>query len=258
MKKSISVQKIFTEYPMYERFAKVKEAGFEYAEFSSWVDKDMDRVKDICGELGLKIASFSGDKDYSLVISEERQGFLDYLGESLEAAKKLDVKHLVIHSNGINEFGKVMTTGEDRSDTAKITAALVTLQKAAPMAEAAGVTLVLEGVNNISMKGMYMTTATQTGELVKAVNSPFVKILYDTWHMQQMEGNMMTMLNRYKDVLGYLHIGDVPERHEPGTGEINWSRFKAEIEKIGYDGIWGFELDPADGSEKCAEIIRKF
>ena len=258
MKKSISIQKIFTEYPLYERFAKVKEAGFEYAEFAAWADKDMDRIHDICGELGLKIASFSADKDYSLILEEEREGFLDYLGQSIEQAKKLDVHHLVIQSNAINEYGKVVATGYDRSDAAKISAAIVTLQKAAPIAEAAGVTLVLEGVNNITMPGMYMTTATQTGEVVRAANSPNIKILYDTWHMQQMEGNMMAMLNKYADVLGYLHIGDVPERHEPGTGEINWSRFKQEIDRIGYQGFWGFELDPAVSSDKCIKIIQAF
>lgn len=92
----------------------------------------------------------------------------------------------------------------------KLYSAALTTQDAAKLAEEAGVKLVLEAVNNISKPGYYMTTSRFTGNLCKVVGSPNLKILCDIWHMQQMEGNMVTNLRKYGDVLGYIHVGRLP------------------------------------------------
>jgi hydroxypyruvate isomerase len=108
------------------------------------------------------------------------------------------------------------------------------------------------------MPGYFLNTTTVAGDIVRVIGSPALKILYDTWHMGQMEGNMVHFLTEYRDVLGYIHIGDVPERHEPGTGEINFDKIKRTLQAIGYDGIFGFELVPSESSAKCCEILKKF
>ncbi len=257
MKKSICIEKIFLEMPLYDRFKAVKDAGFEYVEFWTWEDKDVDRIAALVKEQGLKVASISGDRRFSLIVNEERERYLGYLAESQKAARRLGCKHLVLHSNGMDQ-GKLTNDGAGISYAKKIASMTRTLGEAARMAEAAGVTLVLEAVNTYSVPGYFLNTTVVSGDIVRVVGSPNLKILYDIWHMQQMEGNMVHFLTQYIDVLGYVHIGDAPERHEPGTGEINFDRIRHTLKSLGYDGVFGFELVPSESSIKCCEILKSF
>ncbi|MCD8138866.1 MAG: TIM barrel protein [Planctomycetaceae bacterium] len=260
MKKSINLEKIFLEEPcFYERFKLVAEAGFEYAEFGYWFGRDIDRIKENCEKYNVKIASFSADRKASMIIPEERAEFVEYVAESIEVAYKLGCRHLVLHSQAMDENGNFTSVGLDRDDLTKIASAARSFGEAVKLAEAGNVTLVLEAVNNISKPNYYFTTTRQTGNLCRVIDSPRAKILYDIWHCQQMEGNMVATLREYRDVLGYIHVGDCPERHEPGSGEINFDKIKkVVIEELGYDGIWGFELDPAVDSATCVKILAAF
>ena len=257
MKKSICIEKIFLEVPFYDRFKLVKDAGFDYVEFWTWEDKDLDRIVALLKEYHLHVTSISGDKIFSLIINEEQEPYLEYLARSLQAAQVLRCKHVVIHSNGIDK-GKVTNDGAGISYAKKVASMTHTLGEAAKLAEEAGVTLVLEAVNTYSMPGYFLNTTVQAGDIVRVIGSPNLKILYDIWHMQQMEGNMVHYLTQYIDVLGYVHIGDAPERHEPGTGEINFGRIKHTLTSLGYDGVFGFELVPSESSVKCCEILKAF
>ena len=259
MKKSICIEKIFLEYDFYDRFAKVAEAGFQYVEFGYWPGRDIDRIKAACDKHGLTVTTFSADFKASLIVPEDRTEFLDYIAKSIEVAKKLNCKNLVIHSQAMDDTGKFTHDGSDLPEVVKLYSAALTAQDAAKLAEEAGVTLVLEAVNNISKPGYYMTTSEFTGNLCKVVGSPNLKILYDIWHMQQMEGNMVVNLRKYGDVLGYIHVGDCPERHEPGTGEINFDKIKQVVcEELGLDVVWGFELDPEVSSADCVKKLAAF
>jgi hydroxypyruvate isomerase len=257
MKKSICIEKIFLEAPFYDRFKLVAEAGFDYAEFWTWEDKDLDKIHGLLKEYRLTLASISGDKSFSPILSEEREPYLAYLARSIQVARRLECRHLVLHSNGI-EKGKVTSNGAGTSDAKKIASLTRTLGEAARMAETAGVVLVLEAINSYSMPGYFLNSTVVAGDIVRVIGSPALKILYDTWHMGQMEGNMVRHLTEYRDVLGYIHIGDVPDRHEPGTGEINFDAIKRTLQAIGYDGIFGFELVPSESSVACCEILQRF
>ena len=259
MKKSICIEKIFLEYDFYARFAKVAEAGFQYVEFGYWPGRDISRIKAECDKHGLTVTTFSADFKASLIVPEDRAEFVDYVAKSIEVAKKLNCKNLVIHSQAMDDTGKFTHDGSGLDEVVKLYSAALTAQDAAKLAEKAGVTLVLEAVNNISKPGYYMTTSNFTGNLCKVVGSPNLKILYDISHMQQMEGNMVTNLRKYGDVLGYIHVGDCPERHEPGTGEINFDKIKHVVcDELGLDIVWGFELDPEISSADCVEKLKAF
>ena len=257
MKKSICIEKIFLEVPFYDRFKCVKDAGFEYVEFWTWEDKDIDRVAGLLKEHDLRVASISGDRMFSPIISEEREQYLSYLATSLKVAQRLKCQHVVVHSNGIDK-GKVTNDGSTLSYAKKVASMTRTLGEAARMAEGAGVILVLEAVNTYTMPGYFLNTTVEAGDIVRVIGSPNLKILYDIWHMQQMEGNMVHYLTRYIDVLGYVHIGDAPERHEPGTGEINFEKIKRTLKTLGYDGVFGFELVPSESSARCCEMLKGF
>jgi hydroxypyruvate isomerase len=260
MKKSICIEKIFSEESnIYNRFKLVAEAGFEYVEFWCWMNYDIVYIKELCKKYNLKIASISGDRKASIIIPHEREEFLDYLTKSIEVANFLNCEYLVIHSQAIDENGMFTSDGVELDDVTKLSSATISMYEAAKLAEAGNVNLVIEAVNNISRPNYYMNKTMYTGNICRVINSNRVKILYDIWHMQQMEGNIVQTLRNYFDVLGYIHIGDCPERHEPGTGEINFEKIKqVVVNELKYDGIWGFELDPQIDSATCMKILTDF
>ena len=123
-------------------------------------------------------------------------------------------------------------------------------------AEKAKVTLLLEALNTrVDHPGNFLSSTRQAAELAGPMESPWIKILYDIYHMQIMEGNIIDTLRKYIDLIGYIHIADVPGRHEPGTGEINFPNVMIALRELGYDGFVGFELSPLQEPGKAASLL---
>ena len=256
MKKSVCIEMLFTEVPIKERFGLAKKSGFDYIEFWSWQDKDVQKIKELCRANDLKIASFSGDQDFSMIDPNQKADYVAFVQESIEIAKILNCENLVIHSNALGENGVVINHYPDIADPNKIAAMLDVLKTLASAAERSNVTLVLEALNTmVDHSGNFLASTRQAAELIESVNSSHIKILYDIYHMQIMEGNLINTLNQYIDTIGYIHIADVPGRHEPGTGEINFANVIKTLEKLKYDGIIGFELAPLQDSSTAIQRI---
>ena len=258
MKASICIETIFTEHPFYERFVQAKAAGFDFVEFWSWDDKDLEKIRALCAELGLGIASFSGDKDFSLVDKSHNEKYLDYLEKSIEAAKYLGCKNLVIHSNALGEGGLVVCHYEDVDKNELFSNMEDVLVRAGKMAEKNGVVLVLEALNTkTDHEGNALYNTEDSIKSIKKAASPNVRILYDAYHMQIMEGDVINTLTRNISGIGYIHIADVPGRHEPGTGELNYEKIFNALETLEYNGYIGFELFPKHDSGQAIEAIKK-
>ena len=115
------------------------------------------------------------------------------------------------------------------------------------------------GVNGNAAKFAQEMEQSGTADLIRAVGSKRIRLLYDVFHMQQMEGDLTHTLRKHADILGYVHVGDVPDRHEPGTGEVNWDYLKhLIIDELQFDGIWAFELSPATTEEACLQALHAF
>ncbi len=257
MIKSLCIETLFTEFPFEQRFELAKKFGFDYIEFWSWTDKDIEKIKHLCEKNNLKIASFSGDQNYSLIDCDQSTEYISFAEESIQTAKYLGCKYLVIHSNALGPEGKVLNDYGQKSTLEKIGAMLNTLKYLVPIAEKEKVTLVLEALNTeIDHPGNFLSNTKDAAELIQLVGSPFIKILYDIYHMQIMEGNLINTVNKYIKEIGYIHIADVPGRHEPGTGEINYSNVVKTLRNLNYQGFVGFELYPIKTSEDAAKIIQ--
>lgn len=253
MKKSACIEMMFTEVPFEQRFELAKKAGFHYVEFWSWKDKDVNEIKSLCDKYGIKIASFSGDKEFSMVNKKENKDYINFVVESIETAKFLDCKYLVIHSNALGEGGVVVNHYNEISDYVKFANMYDVLKTLAPIAEKNGVTLVLEALNTqIDHVGNFLAYTKDSTTLIEMVNSDFVKVLYDVYHMQINEGNIIATINKYIKSIGYIHIADVPGRNEPGVGEINYKNVMDTLRKLNYRGIIGFELTPLQNSTDVA------
>jgi len=103
-------------------------------------------------------------------------------------------------------------------------------------------TLVLEPLNIlVNHMGYYLTTTEESAEIIREVGSDYVKILYDVYHQQITEGNIINNIKNNIDLIGHIHIGDVPGRKQPGTGEINYKNVFKAIKETGYEGYVVFE-----------------
>ncbi len=116
------------------------------------------------------------------------------------------------------------------------------LRAAAPLAEAAGIQLVLEPLNIlVNHMGYYLTTTAESVAVIEEVGSPMVKVLYDVYHQQITEGNLINNIRANIGHIGHIHVGDVPGRKQPGTGEINYKNVFKAIRDTGFTGFVVFE-----------------
>jgi hydroxypyruvate isomerase len=173
-----------------------------------------------------------------MVNPRERDGFIREMTLAVEAAKKMDSKRLVTLTG--NELGG-LTRAEQMSN------AVAALRAITPMLEKNGITAVVEVLNTyVNHSGYFLYYVRDGAELVDRVGSPNVKILFDIYHVQIMEGNLIDNIRMHIDRIGHFHIGDVPGRHEPGTGEINYRKVFQAIYELGerYQGYAALEYGP--------------
>jgi len=257
MIRSVCIETIFTEVPFEERFELAKQSGFDYVEFWSWKDKDIDKIKQLCKKIDIKISSFSGDQDFSLIDPSHSDKYISFIKESIEAAKYLNCNFLVIHSNALDSNGLVINDYRHLSYCKKIGTALNVLKELVSIVERENITLVLEALNTkVDHVGNFLCTTKDSAELVELVNSQNIKILYDVYHMQIMEGDIITTLQNYIDKIAYIHIADVPGRHEPGTGEINYKNVIKALETLNFEGVVGLELFPLETSYEAIKAVQ--
>lgn len=136
------------------------------------------------------------------------------------------------------------------------------LKKAAELLEKTNMTLVLEPLNHkVDHAGYFVVYSEHAGEIIGRVNHPRVKILFDMYHQQISEGNIINHIDQYWDLIGYFQTGDVPGRKEPYTGEMNYQNIFRHIHAKGYKGLLGLEHGMSEtgdaGFRKVVDAYRK-
>jgi hydroxypyruvate isomerase len=248
------------ELSITERLELFAENGFDATEYNGLMNhplaeveamrKDLDRLG---VEMGIFVANPKGWNEAGLVLPEQRPAFLDQIRQAIEY-------HGVIG----NRFCTVITGPEDRSQPRGVQRQRVIdgLKAAAELLEPAGLTIVIEPLNHlVDHAGYFLVTSDEAASVMAAVGSPHVKILFDIYHQQISEGNLINNIRRYYEHIGYFQVGDVPGRNEPGTGEINWRNVFGAIHELGYEGILGMEhglsVPGRAGLMKCFEEYAK-
>ena len=256
LQKCACIETLYTELPFLDRFQAAKDDGFDFVEFWSWEDKDLDAVRAAARQAGIGITGFNGDAALSLVDPAQKADYLAFLRRSVEAAKRVGARSLTIHSNGLGDGGMVLNAYPELSHTVKLCAMFDTLRDCARLAEESGIRMNLEALNIVTdHPGNFLQTTRMAAELTRLIGSPMLKILYDAYHMQLNEGNLCGNIRAYGDQIGHVHIADAPGRHEPGTGEINCQIVYACLEEVGYDGLLGYELFPKTDTAAAVRAI---
>ena len=132
---------------------------------------------------------------------------------------------------------------EDAGGRAQFAAAVETLRQVAVLLEQAGMAAVIEPIDRIENPPVYLDSVTEAFALTRAVNSPRLKVLYDFFHEQRTHGNLLEKLGGVGEV-GLVHVADVPGRHQPGTGEIDYANVYRALRRLGYRGKVAMEFYP--------------
>ena len=222
------------EWDFCDAVRKTAELGYDAIETYDWTRLDLDEVKAALSDTGVQLLSMC-TTEFNMTDPERRGRWLDGLKESCEAANKLGVKLL------ITQVGN--DTKEERARQHE--AIVDTLRAAIPILESSGVTIMPEPLNSyVDHPGYYLTSAIEGFDIIKEVDHPNVKLVYDIYHMQIMEGNIIPSVIGNLDLIAHLHSAGHPGRHELQYGENDYNVIFDAIDKAGYNGACGLEYSP--------------
>ena len=242
MKFCANVSILFKEVPLLERFARAKEAGFSAVEFWWPSGEDLVEIEAAIKDTDLVVVLFNFDAgdmpggDRGLLSNPERvEQFRENVPMALELAQKLGCTKL----NALVGHRLEGTSREEQLQLAR-----ETVGWAADRAAGQGAEVTIEAVNTFENGPYLLYTTEGASEFVESVGRENVKLQYDVYHMQRMEGDLVATMREHIDSIGHVQVADSPGRGEPGTGEIHYPYVFGVLEALAYDGYVGLEYNP--------------
>lgn len=240
-----------------EQIKFMHEQGFRAIEDNGLLRRSVEEQEKIGRELsrlGMTMGVFvvdGGDNwKTSLTTGKEefKETFVATCKKCVEAAKRVNARWMTVVPGF---FDRSLPMGIQTANVVD------SLRRGAEIFEPHGLIMVLEPLSDTP--DLFMRFSDQTYELCKAVNSPSCKILYDVYHMQRNEGNLLPNIDLCWDEIAYFQIGDNPGRKEPTTGEINYKNLFRHVHNKGYRGVWGMEHGNAmPGKEGELALIQAY
>ncbi|NOY07292.1 MAG: TIM barrel protein [Spirochaetes bacterium] len=252
-KLGVCMETFFTDMSYEDRIKRIHELGFTNYEF--WFhnkrfdgsnltneDKDFERIAELNDLYGLTCTDFvfnhpDGGIAAGLIDKNDQNIILEGIERIIEKAKI------------INCSGLITTSGNRKSNLSGEEAVCnmtETLKIIAPVCEKSGITLLLELFNTkVDHPGYFLDDPNTCIDILKAVNSPNVKMLFDIYHVQIMSGNITGFIRKNIQYIGHFHIAGVPGRHEPDKCELNYAFIINELDRLDYKGYAGLEYWPA-------------
>lgn len=237
-----NVSTMFNELPFIERFGAARAAGFDAVEFLFPYAFEPDEILARLDRFNLKLVLFNmppGDwaqGERGMACDPRRIGeFQDSVGLALEYAEELGVPQL--HCMAGKQHAAV--TPERARETF-----IDNLRFAASACQQRGLRLLIEPLNRFDAPGYFLNGSRQATDIIADTGAPNLFLQYDIYHMQRMEGELANTLRATLPMIGHIQLADVPGRHEPGTGEINFPFLLKHLDDIGYAGWVGCEYTP--------------
>lgn len=245
---SVCIEALYNKIPSYvDRIERVYNIGMKAFEFWGWGNKDIKSIKSAKDKFGLEVAIFGADIGGPLVNPPNPDRIKEHLKRSAEVAHELDCQSLIVTTG--NEIQGVSRDIQHRNivDCLKVAAEVMEEEK---------LTLCLEPLNVlVDHKGYYLYSSVEAFKIIDEVGSEYVKVLYDIYHQQITEGNLIATITSNISKIGHFHLADVPGRHEPGTGEINYRNVFRSIAQSGYKRFVGLEYWPIGSDDESLKAL---
>ena len=247
MRICIPVPCFFGKMDFCEAIAKLAQLGFDAAETYNWKSLDLDAVRNACEQSGVELLSMC-TTEFNMTNPAKREDWLNGLKESCAAAKRVGASKL------ITQVGA--DTGEERAR--QHDSIVAALKQAKPILEDSGVTIMIEPLNiYVNHPGYYLWSSREAFEIIHEVDHPLVKVVYDIYHQQVMEGNIIPSITQNLDCIAHLHSAGHPGRHELQFGENDYKVIFAAVDKAGYTGACGLEYGPTMDSVESLKEFRR-
>lgn len=246
---------LFTELPFLDRFAAAARAGFKAVEFLFPYEYDAELLKTRLDENGLKLVLHNlpaGDwsaGERGIACHPDRvDEFRSGVESAIEYATALGCPQ-------VNCLAGIR--GKDVSEKLAYQTIIENLKYAADRLEKAGIGLLLEPVNSRDIPGFLVDYTAYALEIITKVRSKNLKLQYDIYHAQVMEGDLARTIEREFSRIGHVQLADNPGRHEPGTGEINYPFLFRHLDNLGYRGWIGCEYKPLAATTEGLSWLNK-
>jgi hydroxypyruvate isomerase len=243
MRFSANISFLFKDVPFGDRFRRAADAGFRAVEFM-WPGADqIDAVERAIADTGLEVALFNFDAGDMAAgerglagVPDRSEQFRRNVPVALELAGRIGCPRLNallgIHQPGLDLDAQLELAREN-------------VGWAAERARAQGASIMIEAVNSYENGPYLLDTTAKAVSFLDGVGADNVKVQYDVYHMQRMEGNLADTISRVVPRFGHVQIADPPSRSEPGTGEVNYGFVLDLLDRSGYDGWVGLEYNPS-------------
>jgi hydroxypyruvate isomerase len=238
---------LWTEVPLRDRFERAAQAGFDAVELWWPGEPAAATIPEHLAQAGLQLALINFDAgdmpagDRGLAADPQRTG---RLRANVPRACRIAV------ASGCRRLNLLVGLRDGRySRNEQLACAVDNVQWAADRAGESGCNVMIEAVNSIENGPYLLTTTESAAGFVARVDRPNVRLQYDAYHMQRMEGNIVATLDAYWPLIDHIQIADSPGRNEPGTGEINYPFVLDHIDRKGYAGYVGLEYRPSGATD---------
>lgn len=244
---AVNLTMLYTDQPFLERFDSAARAGFRAVEYLFPYQEDTDGIARALERLRLEQALFNlpagdwGAGERGIAADPaRREEFRRGVAQAVELARRYRCTRL----NCL--VGKRM---DSQPETAQWNCLVDNLRYAAQQLDRHGITLLVEPINTYDMPQFFLSTSSRTVRLLDEVGASNIRLQYDVYHMQRMEGNIVATMRQLRERMSHVQIADAPDRHEPGTGEINFPYVLRQLDGMGYRGFVGLEYRPSGATD---------
>jgi len=245
MKFSLCLEPVFTKVDFHDRIQLAKECGADAVELWDPSPYDSARIGREAVKNNIPVAAISIWKSWTYRMNDSWPVVRKTIEETIKMGKDIGCGTFI----GLS--GEVLAKVDHQK-----TVLIENLKRAAEICEKNDVIIVLEALNSLyDHKGYYLDSSYVAFEIVRAVNDPRIKVLYDCYHMQIMEGNVINNIKTNIDFIGHFHSAGVPGRNELHKGETNYPYVIKAVEEMGYDRYFGFEYWPTYDDEQSVRDV---
>jgi hydroxypyruvate isomerase len=239
----------YIDRPIVERIAPFTALGIRNLNFFFWRQAPLAELAAECRQHGARLYStFDGDMG-SLADPGDNEMTFRTWAESLETAVQYNIAALYIFSNSSEMVGdtlRVRRMSNNFTDGEQYANLLDQTERIMKLVEQTNVEVRVECLNQFDFIGKILVDNPRlAADWVQRIDHPQFRLTFDTYHQQRGSGELLWSLERYFDWITAVHIGDVPTRQEPGTGEINFANIRTKLHDLGFDGEIGLEFFPS-------------
>ena len=256
VKFSANISLLFNEFEFLDRFDEAHKIGFKAVEFQFPYSYDAKQIKEKLDEYSLSISIFNsspgnfdeGDRGLACIL-ERKEEFKKSILEALDYAQ-------IIKGNKIHVMSGILKDPKDHDTSIKTY--INNLKWACDKAEKFGIEILIEPINQRNISGYFLSSADQAVKIIKEINKSNLKLLFDVFHHQIINGDVSKSIEKFINFIGHIQIAGIPDRHEPDISEIDYSYILKIIEKNAYNGWVGCEYNPKDDTISGMKWINNF